>query len=41
MAELMTENITGELYQYYPLGEYVVRAIGCVRWASDLQIHPD
>lgn len=28
MAELLTENIGGELYQYYPLGEYVVRAIG-------------
>lgn len=28
MAELVTENIAGELYQYCPLGEYVVRAIG-------------
>ena len=28
MAELMTEKIDGELYQYYPLGKYVVRAIG-------------
>jgi uncharacterized protein (DUF433 family) len=28
MANLLTENISGEPYQYYPLGEYVVRAIG-------------
>lgn len=28
MAELITEIIGGESYQYYPLGNYVVRAIG-------------
>ena len=28
MAELVTETVGGELYQYYPLGEHVVRAIG-------------
>jgi uncharacterized protein (DUF433 family) len=28
MMELITENAGGELYQYYPLGEYVVRALG-------------
>lgn len=28
MAELITEIIDGESYQYYPLGNYVVRAMG-------------
>ncbi len=28
MANLITETIGGELYQYYPLGKHVVRAIG-------------
>jgi uncharacterized protein (DUF433 family) len=28
MAELTTEIVGGEPYQYYPLGEYVVRAVG-------------
>lgn len=28
MAELITEILDGEPYQYYPLGQYVVRAIG-------------
>jgi uncharacterized protein (DUF433 family) len=28
MAELITEIVAGEPYQYYPLGQYVVRAIG-------------
>jgi uncharacterized protein (DUF433 family) len=28
MAELITEILGGEPYQYYPLGKYVVRAIG-------------
>ncbi len=28
MPELMTEMVSGESYQYYPLGEYVVRAMG-------------
>jgi uncharacterized protein (DUF433 family) len=28
MSELITEVIGGESYQYYPLGEYVVRALG-------------
>jgi uncharacterized protein (DUF433 family) len=28
MTELVTERVGGELYQYYPLGKYVVRAIG-------------
>ncbi|MCI0388380.1 MAG: DUF433 domain-containing protein [Acidobacteria bacterium] len=28
MAKLVTETIGGELYQYYPLGKHVVRAIG-------------
>jgi uncharacterized protein (DUF433 family) len=26
--ELVTETVDGEPYQYYPLGEHVVRAIG-------------
>jgi len=28
MTELITESLNGELYQYYPLGEHVVRAVG-------------
>lgn len=28
MAELITEIVEGESYQYYPLGNYVVRAMG-------------
>lgn len=28
MAKLITETMSGEQYQYYPLGKYVVRAIG-------------
>jgi uncharacterized protein (DUF433 family) len=28
MPKLVTEMVGGELYQYYPLGEYVVRAPG-------------
>ncbi len=28
MTELVTEMIGGEIYQYYPLGECVVRAVG-------------
>ena len=28
MPKLMTEIVDGESYQYYPLGDYVVRAIG-------------
>ena len=28
MSELITEIVNGESYQYYPLGEHVVRAIG-------------
>ncbi len=28
MAELITEAVKGEPYQYYPLGEHVVRAVG-------------
>jgi uncharacterized protein (DUF433 family) len=28
MPELITEIVGGETYQYYPLGDYVVRAIG-------------
>ncbi len=28
MAELVTEIVGGESYLYYPLGEYVVRALG-------------
>ena len=28
MAESITEIMGGEVYQYYPLGQYVVRAIG-------------
>ncbi len=28
MIDLVTETVSGEAYQYYPLGEYVVRAIG-------------
>jgi uncharacterized protein (DUF433 family) len=28
MTEPMTEVVSGELYQYYPLGKHVVRAVG-------------
>jgi uncharacterized protein (DUF433 family) len=28
MAKLITETVGGEPYQYYPLGNYVVRAVG-------------
>ncbi len=28
MTKLITEMIGGELYQYYPLGKHVVRAVG-------------
>jgi uncharacterized protein (DUF433 family) len=28
MTKVITEIIHGELYQYYPLGKYVVRAVG-------------
>jgi uncharacterized protein (DUF433 family) len=28
MDKLITEIIEGEPYQYYPLGDYIVRAIG-------------
>jgi uncharacterized protein (DUF433 family) len=28
MTEPITEIINGELYQYYPLGKHVVRAVG-------------
>src|ERR671929_1899923 len=28
MPELITEEVNGERYQYYPLGEHVVRALG-------------
>lgn len=28
MSEPITEIVGGEPYQYYPLGEYVVRAVG-------------
>jgi len=28
MTELITEMVGGELYEYYPLGPHVVRAIG-------------
>jgi uncharacterized protein (DUF433 family) len=28
MAQVMTEMIGGEVYQYYPLGEHVVGALG-------------
>ncbi len=28
MSELVTEVVNGEPYQYSPLGEYVVRAVG-------------
>ena len=28
MTEPMTEVVNGELYQYYPLGTHVVRAVG-------------
>ncbi len=28
MAELITEIVGGESYQYYPLGNHVVRAMG-------------
>lgn len=28
MTALVTETVGGEVYQYYPLGEHVVRAVG-------------
>lgn len=28
MSKLVTEVVSGEPYQYYPLGEHVVRAVG-------------
>ena len=28
MSELITELVNGERYQYFPLGEHVVRAVG-------------
>jgi uncharacterized protein (DUF433 family) len=28
MTELITEVVNGEPYQFYPLGEHVVRAVG-------------
>ena len=28
MAKLITETVGGEPYQYYPLGDYIVRAVG-------------
>ena len=28
MPELITETVSGEPYQYCPLGDYVVRAVG-------------
>ncbi len=28
MVQLVTETVGGEPYQYYPLGEHVVRAVG-------------
>ena len=28
MTKVMTEIIQGEIYQYYPLGKHVVRAVG-------------
>ena len=28
MSALLTEIVAGESYQYYPLGDYVVRAVG-------------
>jgi uncharacterized protein (DUF433 family) len=28
MAELITEMVGGESYLYYPLGDYIVRAMG-------------
>lgn len=28
MTELVTETVGGEIYQYYPLGKHVVRAVG-------------
>ena len=28
MAKLITEMVGGEAYQYYPYGDYIVRAVG-------------
>jgi uncharacterized protein (DUF433 family) len=28
MDELVTETVAGEAYEYYPMGEHVVRAVG-------------
>jgi uncharacterized protein (DUF433 family) len=28
MIDLVSETIGGDIYQYYPLGEHVVRAVG-------------
>jgi uncharacterized protein (DUF433 family) len=30
-SKLVSETVGGEIYQYYPLGEHVVRAIGVCR----------
>ncbi len=31
MTELVTEMVGGEVYQYYPFGDHVVRAMGVCR----------
>jgi uncharacterized protein (DUF433 family) len=28
MPDLITEIVSGELYQYYPMGDHIVRALG-------------
>ncbi len=28
MADIIIETVNGEPYQYYPLGKYIVRAVG-------------
>ena len=36
MTKLVTETVGGEAYQYYPLGEYVVRAVGVCGGETDV-----
>jgi hypothetical protein len=40
MNKLVNETVGEELYQYYPLGDYVVRAPGVCGGASHIQIYP-
>ncbi len=41
ISKLITEVVNGEPYQYYPLGAYVVRAVGVCGGRPTFQIYPD